>query len=44
MRVHRVKTEVFAPVHPEITFVVVQPRTRDSDARQVCVVVMYNLI
>ena len=40
----RVKTEVFATPHPEATFVIVAPRTRVSNARQVCVVITYNLI
>ena len=34
--VHRVKTAVFAPPNPEVTFVNVPTCTRDSDARQVC--------
>ena len=32
------------PVNPEVTFVAVPPRTPDYAARQVCVVVMYNII
>ena len=37
--VHRVKMEVFAPVNPEVTFVLVTRSIRDTDAREVCVFV-----
>jgi len=42
--VHRVKTEVFVSANPEVSFVNVTINTRDSGARQVCIVVMHKLI
>ena len=41
--VHRVKTEVFAPINQEVTFVPVTRSMRDTDARQVCVFVIRKL-